>query len=111
VQPTRARKNSIRVNVLLLSPTGLQSGRFYLDSKATAYLADSKHTTLYESIFRRDVHSRSFDELVRRSLVQFITKGRLRLGGFAGFCGALPRSSSPKKIAITQGFAQDCRTN
>ena len=110
MQLTRARKNSLRVNGLLLSPTGLQSGRFCLDSEATAYLADSEHTALYESIFRRDVHSRSFDELVRRSLVQFITKGRLRLVDLRAFAEPYPVLQA-QRIAITQGFAQDCRTN
>ena len=57
VQLTRARKTSERTNDLLLAPTGLQTGRFCQPSEATAYLADSKHTALYESIFRRDVHS------------------------------------------------------
>jgi hypothetical protein len=79
VQLTRARKTSVRINGLLLAPTGLKSGRFCLQSEPTAYLADSEHTALYESIFRRDVHSRSLDELARKSLVTFTTKGRLRL--------------------------------
>lgn len=69
VQLTRARKTSVRINGLLLAPTGLQAGRFCLPSEATAYLADSEHTALYESVFRRDVHSRSLDDLARRSLV------------------------------------------
>ncbi|PUE49317.1 hypothetical protein B9Z47_07550 [Limnohabitans sp. 2KL-1] len=69
MQLTRARKTNVRINGLLLAPAGLQSGRFCLPSEATAYLADSEHTALYESIFRRDVHSRSLDELARKSPV------------------------------------------
>jgi len=108
VQLTRARKNSIRVNGLLLAPTGLQSGRFCLQSEATAYLADSELTALYEQTFRRDIYSRSFDELARKSLVQFTTIGLLRLVDLRGFAEPYPVLQS-RRIAITQGFAQECR--
>eukprot|EP01030_Chromulinospumella_sphaerica_P004016 gene4016-3928_t len=72
VQLTRARKTSVRINGLLLAPTGLQSGRFCLPSEATAYLADGEHTALYESIFRRDVHSRSLDDLARNNKLKMV---------------------------------------
>ncbi len=49
VQLPRARKTSVRINGLLLAPTGLQTGRFCLHSEATAYFADSEHTALFES--------------------------------------------------------------
>lgn len=107
VQLTRARKNSIRINGLLLAPTGLQSGRFCLLSEATAYLADSEHTALYESIFRRDIHSRTLDELSRKSLVQFTTKGRLRLVDLRALAEPYPVLQA-QRIAITQAFAQEC---
>jgi hypothetical protein len=108
VQLTRARKTSVRINGLLLAPTGLQSGRFCLTSEATAYLADSEHTALYESIFRRDVHCRSLDELARKSLVTFITKGPLRLADVRALAEPYPVLQA-QRIAITQAFAQECR--
>lgn len=108
VQLTRARKTSVRINGLLLAPTGLQTGRFCLPSEATAYLADSEHTALYESVFRRDVHSRSLDDLARRSLVQFLTKGRLRLADLRALAEPYPVLQA-QRIAITQAFAQECR--
>lgn len=108
VQLTRARKTSVRINGLLLAPTGLQTGRFCLPSEATAYLADSEHTALYESIFRRDVHSRSLGELARKSLVTFTTKGRLRLVDLRALAEPYPVLQA-QRIAITQAFAQECR--
>lgn len=110
VQLTRARKTSVRINGLLLAPTGLQTGRFCLPDEATAYLADSEHTALYESIFRRDVYSRSLSELARRSLVQFVTKGRLRLADVRALAEPYPVLQA-QRIAITQAFAQECRAH
>ena len=107
MQLTRARKTSVRINGLLLAPTGLQSGRFCLPSEPTAYLADSEHTALYESIFRRDAHSRSLDELARKSLVTFATKGRLRLADVRALAEPYPVLQA-QRIAITQTFAQEC---
>ena len=98
----------MRINGLLLAPTGLQSGRFCLPSEATAYLADSEHTALYESIFRRDVHSRSLADLARKSLVTFATKGRLRLADVRALAEPYPVLQA-QRIAITQTFAQECR--
>lgn len=108
VQLTHARKGNVRINGLLLAPSGLQTGRFCLQAEATAYLADSEHTALYESIFRRDVHSRSLDELTRKSLVQFISKGRLRLVDLRALAEPYPVLQA-QRIAITQSFAQECR--
>jgi hypothetical protein len=96
VQLTRARKTSVRINGLLLAPTGLQTGRFCLPSEATAYLADSEHTALYESIFRRDVHSRSLNELACKSLVTFTTKGRLRLADVRALAEPLKPIPAPR---------------
>jgi len=108
VQLTRALKNSVRINGLLLAPTGLKAGRFDLVNEATAYLADSELTALYESVFRRDTHSRSLDDLARRSLVQFTTKGRLRLADLRALAEPYPVLQA-QRIAITQAFAQECR--
>lgn len=53
VQLTRARKTSVRINGLLLAPTGFQSGRFCLPSEATAYLADSERSNWTASFTHR----------------------------------------------------------
>ncbi len=108
VQLTRGRKTSVRVKGLLLAPTGLQSGRFCLPSEPTAYLADSEHTALYESIFRRDVQSRSLDELACKSLVTFTTKGRLRLADVRALAEPYPVLQA-QRVAMTQAFAKECR--
>ena len=108
MQLTRARKTSVRMNGFLLAPTGLKTGRFCLQGEATAYLADSELTALYESIFRRDVYSRSLDELARKSLVQFTTKGRLRLADLRHLAEPYPVLQA-QRIGITQAFAQECR--
>ena len=93
---------------MLLAPIGMKSGRFCLPSEATACLVDSEHTALYESIFRRDVHSRSLDELARKSLVTFASKGRLRLADVWALAEPYPVLQA-QRIAITQAFAQEFR--
>jgi hypothetical protein len=108
VQLTRARKTSVRVNGLLLAPTGLQSGRFCLRAEATAYLADSELTALYESMFRRDVHSRSLRQ--RRCLGRSHPHPLRRHAGGGGAVrvvylarharGALGRESTPEDLAF-----------
>lgn len=109
VQLTRARKTNVRINGLLLAPNGLKAGRFDLVDEATAYLADSELTALYESVFRRDVHNRSLEELARKSLVQFVTKGRLRLADLRVLAEPYPVLQA-QRITITQALAQECRT-
>lgn len=108
VQLTRARKTSLRIHGLLLPPNGLKAGRFDLADESTAYLADSELTALYESVFRRDLHSRSLEDLARKSLVQFLTTGRLRLADLRGLAEPYPVLQA-QRIAITQAFAQECR--
>lgn len=108
VQLSRARRTSVRMNGLLLAPIGLMASRFDLPHEATVYLADSEHTALYEAIFRRDVHSRSLDELARKSLVTFTTRGRLRLADVRALAEPYPVLQA-QRIAITQTFAQKCR--
>lgn len=57
VQRTSARRDSVRIKGYVLAPNGCLSGRFDLADEATAYLADSPETALYESLFRREVRS------------------------------------------------------
>lgn len=108
VQLSKARKTSVRMNGLLLTPVGLLADRFDLPNEATAYLADSEHTALYESRFRREVTSRTLAELAHLSLVQFTTKGRLRLADLRTLAEPYPVLQA-QRIAITQAFAQECR--
>lgn len=73
VQLLRARSGTVKTNGLLLAPAGTLSGRSCLPDQVTAYLADSVHTALYESRFRRDIKIRRLEEFQKRALVQFVT--------------------------------------
>ena len=108
VQLSRARKTSVRFNGLLLSPTGLNAGRFCLSTEPTAYMADSEHTALYESMFRRDIQSRSLGDLAKRSLVKFSNKTPLRLADLRGLAESYPVLQA-QRLSSTQAFAQECR--
>ena len=108
VQLTRARKTSVRINGLLLSPTGLKTGRFCLDTEPTAYMADSEHTALYESMFRRDIQSRSLSDLAKRSLAKFSNKAPLRLADLRGLAATYPVLQA-QRFSSTQAFAKECR--
>jgi hypothetical protein len=108
VQLTRARKTSVRINGFLLPPVGLLADRFDLPAESTAYLADSAHTALYESRFRREVKSRSLSELIHLSVVQFVTRGTLRLADLRSLAEAYPVLQA-QRFNITQAFALVCR--
>jgi hypothetical protein len=108
VQLTRARKTSVRINGLLLSPTGLKTGRFCLDTEPTAYMADSEHTALYESMFRRDIQSRSLSDLAKRSLAKFSNKAPLRLADLRSLAATYPVLQA-QRFSSTQAFAKECR--
>lgn len=53
IQRVSARRDSVRSRGLILPPVGAMSGRFDLHDEATAYLADSELTALYEVTFGR----------------------------------------------------------
>jgi hypothetical protein len=108
VQLTRARKTSVRINGLLLSPTGLKTGRFCLNTEPTAYMAGSEHTALYESMFRRDIQSRSLSDLAKRSLAKFSNKAPLRLADLRGLAATYPVLQA-QRFSSTQAFANECR--
>lgn len=108
VQLTRARKTSVRINGLLLSPAGLKTGRFCLDTEPTAYMADSEHTALYESMFRRDIQSRSLSDLAKRSLAKFSNKAPLRFADLRGLAATYPVLQA-QRFSSTQAFAHECR--
>lgn len=107
VQLSRARRTSVRMNGLLLAPIGLMANRFDLPHEATAYLADSQHTALYESRFRREVQSLTLAELMHLSLVQFSTKAPLRLADLRSLAEPYPVLQA-QRIGVTQAFAMDC---
>jgi hypothetical protein len=106
VQLLRARRESVRVNGMLLAPAGSLSGRFCLPGQVTAYLADSAHTALFESQFRRDTVSRNLSDLAKRALVQFIIHKPLRLVDLRPLAEPYPLLQS-MRIAQTQGLAQE----
>ncbi|MBK6648424.1 MAG: RES domain-containing protein [Betaproteobacteria bacterium] len=68
----------------MLAPPGGLAGRFDLADEATAYLADSPETALYESLFRREVRSCHFSRIEQRALMTFETQASLRLVDLRG---------------------------
>ena len=108
LQRTSARRNSVRFNGYVLAPPGGLAGRFDLADEATAYLADSPETALYESLFRREVPSCHWDQLVQRSLVSFDGRAGLRLADLRGLEERYPVLQS-MRYETSQKFAQDCR--
>ena len=84
VQRKSARKDSVRYKGYVLAPPGGLAGRFDLADEATAYLADSPETALYESLFRREVRSCHFSRIEQRALLTFETQAPLRLVDLRG---------------------------
>lgn len=107
IQRIKAIKGSVRSNGFVLPPTGLLASRFDLSDQATAYLADSAETALYESLFRREARSCSMATLSQRAVVVFETTQRLRLADLRGHEEPFPVLHS-LRYATTQQLAQDC---
>jgi hypothetical protein len=107
VQRIKAIKGSVRSNGFVLPPTGLLSSRFDLADQATAYLADSAETALYESLFRREARSCTMATLNQRAIVVFETTQRLRLADLRGHEEPFPVLHS-LRYATTQQLARDC---
>jgi RES domain len=107
IQRIKAIKGSVRSNGFVLPPAGLLSSRFDLADQATAYLADSAETALYESLFRRESRSCTMATLSQRAVVVFETKQRLRLADLRGHEEPFPVLQS-LRYATTQQLAQDC---
>ena len=84
VQRKTARADSVKIKGYLLAPVGGLTSRFDLPGEATAYLADSPETALYESLFRREVTSCHWARLAQRVLVSFETQKPLRLAYLRG---------------------------
>jgi hypothetical protein len=108
IQRLKARHDSIRINGFVLPPLGGLTGRFDLTSEATAYVADSELTTLYESLFRRETRTCSWTQLEQRALAAFENRGRLRLTDLRGLEERFPVLQS-LRYESTQTFAADCR--
>lgn len=108
IQRAKARSDSVRLRGFVMAPAGTLSGRFDLADEATAYLADSELTALYESLFRREARSCHLDRLRERSLTSFRSIARLRLVDLRGLEEQYPVLQS-LRYESTQGFAADCR--
>ncbi|MDO8770479.1 MAG: RES family NAD+ phosphorylase [Burkholderiaceae bacterium] len=107
IQRLKALKDSVRTNGFILPPTGIMAGRFDLTHQATAYMADSPETALYESLFRREARSCTMGSLSDRVLTIFETTQRLRLVDLRGHEESFPVLQSLRYDA-TQQLAQDC---
>jgi len=108
VQRKTARKDSVRHKGYVLAPLGGLAGRFDLADEATAYLADSPETALYESLFRREVRSCHFSRIAQRTLVTFETQAPLRLVDLRGLETYYPVLQS-MRYETSQAFASACR--
>lgn len=108
VQRKTARKDSVRHKGYVLAPPGVLAGRFDLVDEATAYLADSPETALYESLFRREVRSCHFSRIEQRALLTFETQAPLRLVDLRGLEAHYPVLQSMRYEA-SQAFAATCR--
>lgn len=108
VQRKSARKDSRRHKGYVLAPPGGLAGRFDLADEATAYLADSQETALYESLFRREVRSCHFSRIEQRALLTFETQAPLRLVDLRGLEAHYPVLQSMRYEA-SQAFAAACR--
>lgn len=74
---------------------------------ATAYLADSPETALYETTFRRETRNYTIASLRDRSLVVFETTQRFRLVDLRGHKESFPVLQS-LRYEHTQSLADDC---
>ena len=108
VQRATARRGSVRLKGYVLAPTGGLTGRFDLADEPTAYLADSPETTLYESVFRREVRNCHWDRLLERTMVTFETRASLHLADLRGLEERYPVLQS-LRYEVSQKFARDCR--
>jgi len=108
VQRKTARKDSVRLKGYVLAPPGGLAGRFDLPDEATAYVADSPETALYESLFRREVRSCHLSRIEQRALVSFQTVAPVRLVDLRGLEERYPVLQS-MRYETSQAFAQACR--
>lgn len=108
VQRKSGRGDSVRLKGYVLAPPGGLAGRFDLPDEATAYVADSPETALYESLFRREVRSCHLSRIELRALVSFQTVAPVRLVDLRGLEERYPVLQS-MRYETSQAFAQACR--
>ncbi|WP_395668247.1 RES family NAD+ phosphorylase [Rhodoferax sp.] len=108
VQRKTALENSVRHKGYVLAPPGGLAGRFDLADEATAYLADSPETALYESLFRREVRSCHVSRIAQRALLSFETTSPLRLADLRGLEAHYPVLQS-MRYETSHAFAAACR--
>ena len=108
VQRKNGRGDSVRLKGYVLAPPGGLAGRFDLPDEATAYVADSPETALYESLFRREVRSCQLSRIEQRALVSFQTMAAIRLVDLRGLEERYPVLQS-MRYETSQAFAQGCR--
>jgi hypothetical protein len=108
VQRKTARKDSVRNKGYVLAPPGGLAGRFDLANEATAHIADSPETALYESLFRREVRSCHVSRIEQRALLSFETQASLRLVDLRGLEEHYPVLQS-MRYETSQAFAAACR--
>lgn len=107
VQRKNGRSDSVRHKGYVLAPPGGLAGRFDLADEATAYMADSPETALYESLFRREVRSCHLSRIDLRALVSFETVAPVRLVDLRGLEERYPVLQS-MRYETSQAFAQAC---
>ena len=108
VQRKNGRGDSVRLKGYVLAPLSGLAGRFDLADEATAYVADSPETALYESLFRREVRSCHISRIEQRALVSFETVAPVRLVDLRGLEERYPVLQS-MRYDTSQAFAQACR--
>lgn len=108
IQRKTARNDSVRLKGYVLAAPGGLANRFDLADESTAYLGDTPETALYESLFRREVRSCSWERLEQRVLASFETQARLRLADLRGLPERYPVLQS-MRYESTQSFASECR--
>ena len=97
----------MRLKGYVLAPPGGLAGRFDLVGEATAYLADSPETALYESLFRREVRSCYMTRIVQRAMLSFETQLPVRLADLRGLEEQYPVLQS-MRYDTSQAFALAC---
>ncbi|MEO6273183.1 MAG: RES family NAD+ phosphorylase [Rhodoferax sp.] len=108
VQRKSGRGDSVRLKGYVLAPPGGLAGRFDLPDEATAYMADSPETALYESLFRRELRSCHLSRIEQRTLVSFETVAPVRMVDLRGLEERYPVLQS-MRYETSQAFAQACR--
>ena len=111
IQRIKARKDSVKINRMVLPPAGIKAGRFCLSTGVTAYLADSAQTALYEAVFRRELKTFvTLEDLRLKALCTFTSKKALRLVDLRGLEEQYPVLQS-QRIQHTQALAENCFSN